>query len=107
MGFQIILHEGVIEGGLRPRLASEIRRIYTSIFGGAEGDIAIDITEIPKGKFFTAAKPSRSSLVGGGVPAGTSPDDRTRLLSEISTMWCEVTGCSSNEIVVSASDAPA
>ena len=107
MRLQVILHEGVVDEGSRPRLAHELRRIYAGIFGAAEDQVAVEITEIPNGKFFTAAKPSRSSLVGAGVPDGTSRADRTRLMSEISAMWCDVTGCTPNEIVVSASDAPA
>jgi phenylpyruvate tautomerase PptA (4-oxalocrotonate tautomerase family) len=106
MKFQLLLHEGVIEPNLQPRLAQELRRIYTRNWGGAEDHISVNVTEIPKGRFFTAAKPSRSSLVGGSVPAGTSRTARTRLMAEITSMWCELTGCTPNEIVVSISDAP-
>jgi phenylpyruvate tautomerase PptA (4-oxalocrotonate tautomerase family) len=107
MKFQVILHEGVVEEGLRPRLTQEMRRIYAAMFAAAANQIVVEITEIPKGRFFTAAKPSRTSLVGVAGPAGTSRPDRTRLMSEITAMWCEVTGCTPNEIVVSASDTAA
>ena len=107
MKFQLILHEGVVEKALRPTLAREIRRLYASRFGGAEDDVTVDVTEIPKGRFFTAGEPSRSSLIGGSVPKGTTSADRTRLMSDITAIWCEVTGCSPNEVVVSVSDAPA
>jgi len=102
--FQLILHGGVVDERLRPRLVQEIRRIYASIFAAAEGQAVVEITEIPTGWFFTAAEPSRSSLVGGTVAAGTSRSDRTRLMAEISAMWCATTGCAPNEIVVSVSD---
>jgi phenylpyruvate tautomerase PptA (4-oxalocrotonate tautomerase family) len=107
MKFQMILHEGVVDEALRPRLIQGIGRIYTAIFGGNSDQVSVDITEVPHGRFFTAAKPSRSSLIGGSVPAGTSRADRTRLMAEITDMWCEVTGCTPNEVVVSMSDAPA
>lgn len=106
MGFQFLLHEGVIDKALHPKLSQEVRRIYAGQFGGDSEQIAVDITEIPKGRFFTAARPSRSSLIGGSVPAGTGKIERTRLMSEITAMWCAVTGCTPNEIVVSISDAP-
>jgi phenylpyruvate tautomerase PptA (4-oxalocrotonate tautomerase family) len=105
MTFQVILHEGVVDETLRPRLTREMRRIYAGIFGTDENQVAVEVTEIPKGRFFTAAKPSSSSLIGVGVPAGTSRADRTRLMSKITAMWCSITGCTANEIVVSASDA--
>jgi phenylpyruvate tautomerase PptA (4-oxalocrotonate tautomerase family) len=107
MGFQVILHAGVVEPELQPRLAQGIRRIYAGSFGGEPGQVAVDITEIPRGRFFSAGRPSRSSLVGGSVPAGTSHANRTRLMSEITAMWCELTSCDPTEIVVSISDAPA
>jgi hypothetical protein len=102
--FQVILHAGVVDARLHPRLTGEIRRIYTSIFDTAETHVIVEITEIPSGWFFTAAQPSCSSLVGGTVPAGTTRADRTRLMSEISAMWCATTGCTANEIVISISD---
>ena len=106
MRFQVLLHEGVIDPRLQPRLAQELRRIYARNLGGAEDDVSVDVAEIPQGRFFTAAQPSRSSLVGGSVPAGTSPTERTRLMSEITSMWCEITGCTPDEVVVSISDTP-
>ena len=107
MGFQVVLHEGVVDDTLRPPLANGIQRIYAAIFGGAADAVEVTFTEIPAGHMFTAGEPSRSSLVSGGVPAGTSKADRTRLLTDITSLWCEVTGCSPNELVVSAGDAPA
>lgn len=106
MKFQMLLHEGVVGPELQPQLAQELRRIYATRFGAAEAEIEVEISEIPKGRFFTAGKPSRSSLVGGSVPAGTSSADRTRLMAEITSMWCERTGCTPDDIVVSISDAP-
>lgn len=106
MAFHLLLHEGVVPEALRPRLAEGIRRIYADIFGAAES-VSVEVTEIPKGRFFTAAEPSRTSIIGGSVPAGTSRADRTRFMSEVTAMWCEVTGCTPNDVVISAADAPA
>ena len=107
MRFQVILHEGVVDGELHATLADGLRRIYAGLFSVAETEIDVGIDEIPSGLFFTAAKPSSSSIVAGTVPLGTSKDDRTRLLSEICDMWCDVTGCTPGEIVATAADAAA
>ena len=103
----MLVHEGVVAEAVCPRLAEGIRRIYARVFGAVEDEVTVAITEVPRGRFFTAAKPSRSSLIGGTVTAGTSQADRARLMSEITAMWCDVTGCTPNEIVVSVSDDPA
>ena len=107
MAFQVILPEGLVDRRLHSRLVSEVRRIYARVFDAVEEQVAVEITEIPPGRFFTAGKPSRSSLVGGTVPPGTSRADRTRFLSDVTAMWCEVTGCAPHDVLVSASDAPA
>jgi hypothetical protein len=102
--FQILLHDQVVDPALRPRLVQEIRRIYAALFSAAEGSVTVEIAEVPKGWFFTAAEPSTSSIIGGTVPAGTAGADRTRLMTEISAMWCATTGCTPNELVVSVLD---
>ncbi len=107
MRFQIVLHEGVVPDGLRPDLAAGIRRTYCGVFGGAADAVDVDFTQIAAGHMFTAAELSRTSVVAGHVPPGTSREDRTRFLRGVTELWCEVTGCSANEIVVSASDATA
>ena len=42
MKFQMLLHAGVIAPALHPELAQGIRRIYASMFGGTEDQLAID-----------------------------------------------------------------
>ena len=106
MHFQLIVHQGVVDAALRPKLAREIRRVYAAQFGGSEDQVAVDVTEIPHGRFFTAGRLSRTSLIGGSVPKGTASADRTRLMSAITAIWCEITGCTPNDVVVSVSDAP-
>ena len=107
MHYRVILHEGVVPEALHPQLESGIRRAYAEVFGGDGSGLAVGFEVLPRGHFFTAAKPSRSSIVAGPVPAGTSREDRTRLLAGITNLWCDVTGCDSDHIVVSASDVPA
>jgi phenylpyruvate tautomerase PptA (4-oxalocrotonate tautomerase family) len=103
--FRAILHEGVAPEGMRPALAAGIRRTYAALFAVPADAVAVDFTELSRGRFFTAGRPSTSSIVAGTVPAGTSTAQRHRLLSEITTLWCETTGCTPHEIVVSAGDA--
>jgi phenylpyruvate tautomerase PptA (4-oxalocrotonate tautomerase family) len=103
--FRVILHEGVVPAAVRPALAAGIGRAYASLFEVPAEAVVVDFTEFPRGRFFTAGKPSTSSIVAGTVPAGTSTAQRHRLLSDITTLWCETAGCTPHEIVVSAGDA--
>ena len=47
--FACIVQEGVISEELRPRLASELARISTSILGGDPNEVDVGFTEIPRG----------------------------------------------------------
>jgi hypothetical protein len=105
MTFQVLLHDGVVDPALWPRLQRELRHLGAAMSGADAADVVVDVSEIPAGRFFSGGAPSRSSLIGTAVPTGTSQADRTRFMSAITTLWCEVTGCSAAEVVVSAGDA--
>jgi phenylpyruvate tautomerase PptA (4-oxalocrotonate tautomerase family) len=92
---------------LHPRLADGLRSTYATHVGADTSAVAVEFSEIPHGRFFTAARLSRSSLVGGSVPAGTPASIRTPLMAAITSLWCDVTGCSPEDVVVSIADAPA
>ncbi len=105
MRFRVILPEGVVPAALRPELAAGIGRVYARLFGAPAAEIGVDWSELPRGRFFTAGRPSTSSIIAGTVPAGTSDESRHRLLAEITALWCETTGCTPHEVVVTAADA--
>ena len=102
--FVCIVQEGAFPDDLRPRLASELARISTSIMGGDPDDVDVEFMEIPHGFGFRGGELSTTSLVRGQVPAGCLQDTRVELLTQICDMWCEVTGCTVHELVVSARD---
>jgi phenylpyruvate tautomerase PptA (4-oxalocrotonate tautomerase family) len=103
----VILHEDVVPERLRPDLAAGLGGIYARLFGAPAAEIGVDFTVVPSGRFFTAGRPSRSSIIAGTVPAGTQDERRQRLLAEITALWCETTGCTPHEVVVTAADARA
>jgi hypothetical protein len=102
--FRVILHAGVVDEALRPELATGLGRIYSSLFAAPAGELGVDFTELPRGRFFTAGKLSTSSIIAGSVPAGTTDERRHRLLAEITALWCEITGCTPHEVVVIVAD---
>ena len=99
-----MLHEGVVAERLRPELAAGLGGIYARLFGVPAAEIGADFTVFPRGCFFTAGEASTSSIIAGTVPAGTPDERRHRLLAEITAFWCETTGCTPREVVVTAAD---
>jgi hypothetical protein len=104
MTCQILVQEGVVDDDLRPTLEAGIRRIYGDVVGIPPEDLEVEYVDVPAGQWFTAGVTSRNSIVHTTVPAGFNSDARTKLLTEIYDHWRATTGCTPNEIVLSAVD---
>ena len=87
-------------------LAEGLRRIGRESFGDAETGAEITWMAFPPGMAFTAGSPSTSSLVIRSVPAGLPQDERETFMNRVCDLWSEVTGCTQDEIVVTAFDGP-
>jgi hypothetical protein len=88
------------------RLAEGLKRIARESFGDAPERVEIQWISVPEGFGFSAGEPSRSSLVIRSVPVGFDDELRERFLSNVTRLWQDVTGCSADEIVVTALDGP-
>ena len=102
--FNCRLQEGVIPEDLRPTLSSELSRISADVLGGSAGDVAVEYTVIPHGFGFRGGEISTTSSVRGQLTAPLDQETRVVLLQQLCDMWCEVTGCSIHEVIVSARD---
>ena len=98
------VQEGYVPEEIRPELAAELARISTSILGGSPADVEVKFIEIPRGYGFQGGELSSRSGVGVLIPDGCDQQTRHRLLREINDRWCEITGCSADELGVSAHD---
>ena len=100
--FNCTVQEGVIPESIRPELVSELGRITASVIG--DDDVDVQFTEIPRGFGFRGGELSTTSLVRGQVPAGCEQELRVEFMQQICDMWTRVTGCTTDELVVSARD---
>ena len=105
ISFNCIIQEGAIEDELRPRLAADLAQVSTSILGGDPGEVEVEFSVIPHGYGFRGGELSTTSMVRGMITPGC-PDQETRvrLMRAISDAWMGQTGCSVDELVVSARD---
>ena len=102
--FNCIIQEGAIPDDLRPDLASGLARVTTSILGGSPDDVDVEFTVIPYGYGFRGGEISTTSMVRGTIPTGCEQETRVHLMRQLSDMWMELTGCTVDELVVSARD---
>ena len=105
ISFNCIIQEGVIEDELRPCLVAELAQASVSILGGDPSEVEVKFAVIPHGYGFRGGELSTTSMVRGTVTPGC-PDQETRvrLMQAISDAWMGQTGCSVDELVVSARD---
>ena len=102
--FNCIVQEGFVPEDVRPRLASELARISTTILGGSPDNVRVEFTEIPHGYGFRGGELSRLTSVRGTIPPGCEQEVRVDLMRQIHEMWIEVTGCPDEDVNVSARD---
>ena len=102
--FDCTVQEGIVPDELRPALASALARISTDILGGNPAEVSVSWTEIPHGFGFRGGRLSTTSAVRGQIPPGCQQETRVRLMQAIQDRWMEITGCATDELVVSARD---
>jgi len=103
--YNCIVQENHVPESLRAQLVSALTRVTTDVLGTPAGEIQVHFREIPSGAGYRGGELSTTSLVRGTMPPGCEQTVREKLLESICEMWCEVTGCGDDEVVVSAADA--
>jgi hypothetical protein len=88
------------------RLSEGLRRLAQEAFADDPERVEIRWIAVPEGFGFTAGQPSTSSLVIRSVPVGFADAQRERFMSKVTRLWQDVTGCSADQIVVTALDGP-
>ncbi len=104
ISFNCRIQEGVIPDDLRPTLSSELARISAEALGGSAEDVEVEYEVIPHGFGFRGGEISTTSTVRGLLAEPLDQETRVGLLHQLCDMWCEVTGCSIHEVIVSVRD---
>ena len=102
--FTFIVQEGCVPEEIRPKLVSDLAKVATSILGGDPNAVEAEFTEIPNGFGFRGGEVSTTSMLRGRIPPGCDQETRVRLMRAMSDVWTAATGCSEDELVVSARD---
>ena len=103
--FECTMQEGQIAASTRESLATGLRAIAQEVLGEAPGDVPVEFSDIPTGFGFRGGEPSTTSLVRGSIVGGVTQEVREDFMRRIIDMWMEVSGCTVDELVVSARDA--
>ncbi|MEL7158577.1 MAG: hypothetical protein AAFN30_18545 [Actinomycetota bacterium] len=90
---------------LEQRLAEGLTFITVNRFGPDPEPVEVSFTEVEAGRWYTAGKPSDSTMVLGSVPAGTPQDVREAHMAEVARFFSETTGDHIDQVMVVAADA--
>lgn len=102
--FELFVQEGCVPDESRTRIVEDIEAVCVEVLGLESGPVSVSWTVIPKGFGFRGGEPSTTSLVRGRIPDGYGPDVRARFLRAIGESWCNLTGATQDELMVSARD---
>ncbi len=104
--YTCMFQEGRIPERVRLTLAEGLRKIGREMLGDST-EAEVGWIAIREGFGFTAGRPSTSSLVARAVPVGFAQPRREEFMTRVCNLWKDTTGCSEDEIVVTAIDGPA
>ena len=102
--FKCIVQERAVGPKLWGELEARLTVIAAAVLGGTAQEVTVAFDVIPHGYGFRGGEISTTSLVRGEIPPGCAQEVRVDLMRRICDMWCEVTGCTVEELVVSARD---
>lgn len=105
VSFNCTMQEGQVGEEMRAKLAIALRQITRDVLGESPDDVPVEFTDIPKGFGFRGGEPSTTSLVRGSIVGGVTQDVREEFMRRICDSWMEISGCSVDDLVVSARDA--
>ena len=104
VSFNCTMQEGQIGEDVRSQLAAGLQQITQDVLSEAPEDVPVTFSDIPAGFGFRGGEPSTTSLVRGSIVGGVSQDVREELMRRICDMWMESSGCTVDDLVVSARD---
>ena len=103
--FRCTMQEGQVDEGTRAVLADGLRRIAVDLLGESADDVPVSFSDIPAGFGFRGGAPSTTSLVRGAIVGGVDQELREQVMRAVIEMWTDVSGCTVDELIVSAADA--
>ncbi len=99
------MQEGQIGEDTRALLAEGLRRVAQETLGESPDDVPVRFSDIPDGFGFRGGGPSTTSLVQSAIVGGVTQEVREDFMRRIIDMWTEASGCTADELVVTAADA--
>jgi hypothetical protein len=100
------VQEGQQPAACQAELSDGLRRLGRERLGDPAQGIEIRWTVVARGFGFSAGRPSTSSLVVREVAVGFPDPAREAFMRSVCELWKQVTGCTTDEIVVTAYDGP-
>ena len=104
--YACFVQEGQPAEAAQAPLCDGLRQLGRELLGDPTDGVEIRWIPAEPGFGFTAGEPSHASLVVRSVPVGFPQDRREAFMRRVCELWQRTTGCSADEIVVTAMDGP-
>jgi phenylpyruvate tautomerase PptA (4-oxalocrotonate tautomerase family) len=98
------LVNGGIDDDARRRVEAGLARLAHERLGIDPATVSVEFTVVPDGRWYTAGRPSRASMVLGTVPPGTDQATRVTVLEAMARLFCDATGADFDDVMVVAAD---
>lgn len=102
--FNCTIQQDIIPARQRETLTARLIQIAAETLNAPPDDITVNYEIIPTGFAFRGGLPSTTSNVRSAIPPGLPQATRVAFMQQVQDLWMEVTGQTTDELVVGASD---
>lgn len=104
--YTVTTPDGFLSAEQRDVIAAELTRIHTTINQVPANFVHSIFLTYPRGHAYVAANPSPIASIIGTIRGGRAPEQKTRLIKAIWTMFQDNTGVSDSDLSVALQEIP-
>ena len=104
--YTAITQEGSVSDESKSKIAQEITRIHTSLMKVPTSHVRVVFLSYPKGAGYSAGEKALTTALNCVLRSGHTVDEKTDLLKQLWTMFQDLTGSATDQIVISLQEIP-
>lgn len=102
--YQVVSQSGTVTDAQRREVATAITDAHVAVTGAPAFFVNVVFQDLQENRLFTGGSPSTASIISGVIRAGRTPEDKKRLLLELNSAWCRITGAASSDVLIGLTD---
>src|SRR5271168_1921767 len=104
--YTAISQDGSVSDDTKPRIAEEITRIHAAVMKVPRTFVRVVFLSYPGGSGYSAGKEAPTAALNCVLRSGHTVEEKTDLLQQLWSMFQEITGIATDQLVISLQEIP-